>query len=243
MRSSSVKCAVRAAAWVIACAAAGCGHAPGSAESAASADMRDTAANHLPDGAFLEPEDRAALPPGVSIRPVYAKGISLTKVSEGFVPNLYEDVARYCTIGYGHLVKRAPCNGTEPAEFLGGLSEPRGGELLVADMLTTQRAVMTLLQIDVTDGQYAALCDFTFNVGPSNLRKSKLLRLVNARQFDQVPGELILWTKAGGKENDGLKRRREREIALFFDGRPVPKAAAPEGLNRPLIDIRTGEPG
>jgi GH24 family phage-related lysozyme (muramidase) len=40
-----------------------------------------------------------------------------------------------------------------------------------------QRAVMTLVKTRLTDGQYAALCDFTYNVGSENLKKSTLPRV------------------------------------------------------------------
>ena len=41
------------------------------------------------------------LPKGVRLRPVPDKGIALAKVSEGFVPRLYNDGSRFCSIGYG----------------------------------------------------------------------------------------------------------------------------------------------
>jgi len=197
--------------------------------------------DRLTAGIFLEPEERAVLPPGVELRPVYDKGIELTKVSEGFRSNLYNDAARYCTIAYGHLVKRAPCNGKEPAEFRRGVSRERGTELLVDDMGTAQITVMTSVEVDLTDGQYAALCDFVFNVGSGNFRRSTLLKVVNAGQFERVPFQLRRWVKAGGRELAGLKTRREREIELFFDGLPLARLAPLEGEDLSVIDIRAGE--
>jgi hypothetical protein len=48
---------------------------------------------------------------------------------------------------------------------------------------------------------------------------------------------------AGGKELAGLKARREREIDLFFDGLPKPKAPplTRGGEDLSPIDIRKGE--
>lgn len=195
----------------------------------------------LTPGIFLEPESRAALPPGVTLRKVYEPGIQATKQSEGFRSRLYNDVAGYCTIAYGHLIKRVPCDGGEPEEFRRGLSEPRGSELLVKDMEGAQRWVMTIVAVDLTDGQFAALCDFVFNVGGGNLKTSTLLQVINARQFDRVPFQFRRWVMAGGKEVTGLKARREREIDLFFDGLPRPKAAPPPDEDLSPIDIRKGE--
>jgi len=215
----------------------------------------------LTPGIFLEPEPRTALPPGVELRnpgvelrkpgvelrKVYNQGLQLTKSFEGFRGRLYHDAAGYCTIAYGHVVKLAPCDGSEPDEFLNGVSEPRGGELLVKDLERAQRAVMTNVGIwptmNLTDGQYAALCDFTFNVGGGNLKSSTLLQVINAGQFHHVPSQFRRWTMAGGKELAALKARREREIDLFFDGLPKPKAAPPTrgGEDLSPIDIRKGE--
>ena len=192
-------------------------------------------------GIFLEPEERAVLPAGMELRPVYARGIELTKLSEGFVGELYNDAANYCTIAYGHLVKLAPCDGTEPPAFLDGVTREEGTELLVEDMGTAQVAVMTMVDVDLTDGQYAALCDFVFNVGSGNFRRSTLRKVLNAGDFDGVPFQLRRWVKAGGRELPGLVTRREGEIALFFDGLPVARAAPPPGVEVEPVDIRAGE--
>jgi lysozyme len=195
----------------------------------------------LTPGIFLEPAERAALPPGVVLRKVYAKGLEVTKFFEGFRSRLYNDAAGYCTIAYGHLIKYARCDGNEPDEFRKGVSEPRGSELLVKDMEMAQRAVMTAVTADLSDGQYAALCDFAFNVGGGNLKSSTLLKVINAGQYERVKGQFLRWNKADGKEFKGLTKRREREIELFFDGLPTPRAAPPADEDLTPIDIRKGE--
>lgn|SRR5215471_5588271 len=195
----------------------------------------------LTPGIFLEPEQPVALSAGVRVREVYDKGIKMTKNSEGFRSHLYNDAARYCTIAYGHLVQKAPCNGMEPAEFRAGVTEPRGTELLIQDMEIARWSVMTMTRVELTDGQFAALCDFVYNVGPSNLRNSTLLQVINQGDFDRVPAQFRRWIVADGREIPGLKMRREREITLFFDGLPIPRAAARLGEALSPIDIRTGE--
>jgi len=195
----------------------------------------------LTPGLFLEPAQQVALPAGVRVREVYDKGIKMTKSSEGFRSHLYNDAARYCTIAYGHLVKKAPCNGMEPAEFRAGVTEPRGTELLISDMEVARWSVMTMTRVELTDGQFAALCDFVYNVGASNLRNSTLLQVINQGDFDRVPAQFRRWIIADGREIPGLKIRREREIILFFDGLPIPRAAARLGEDLSPIDIRTGK--
>jgi lysozyme len=195
----------------------------------------------LTPGIFLGPEERAVLPQGMELRPIFETGLQLTKTSEGFRSRLYNDAAHYCTIAYGHLIKRAPCNGTEPGEFRKGVTEPRGAKLLVADMEQAQIAVLTGVRVDLTDGQYAALCDFVYNVGGGNFKSSTLLRMVNARRHDQVPFQLRRWAKAGGRELPGLVTRREREIDLYTAGSGVERGVPAAGEDLSPIDIRTGE--
>jgi GH24 family phage-related lysozyme (muramidase) len=100
---------------------------------------------------------------------------------------------------------------------------------------------MTMTRVELTDGQFAALCDFVYNVGASNLRNSTLLQVINQGDFDRVPAQFRRWIIADGREIPGLKIRREREIILFFDGLPIPRAAARLGEDLSPIDIRTGE--
>ena len=192
-------------------------------------------------GIFLEPEERAALPPGVTLRGVYDKGLQLTKESEGFRSHLYNDAAQYCTIAYGHLIKLAPCDGSEPEEFLQGVSEPKGAQMLRKDMERAERAVLTAVKLPLTDGQYAALCDFVYNVGGGNFRRSTLLKVINKDEFERVPFQLRRWVKAGGRELAGLKKRREREIELFFEDIGIPRAAPAPDEDLTPVDIRQGE--
>lgn len=221
------------------CAATGPCESPGSVSAARPTLLRVLDA--MVPGIFLDPVDKAFGDPGQPLRPVVDKGILLTKVSEGFVPRLYEDAAGYCTIAYGHLMKLGRCGRPERAQFPGNISEPEGGRMLVRDMEKAQRAVMGLVKVPLTDGQFAALTDFTFNVGAGKLQKSTLLKAINANQHARVPFQLRRWVMAGGRPLRGLQVRREREIALYFEGRPVPKDAPADEETTPL-DVRRGEP-
>lgn len=192
---------------------------------------------HAP-GIFMDIEGRAVLPAGMTLRPVVAKGLAVTKRGEGWRNKLYNDAAGYCTVGYGHLIKLARCDGTEP--WQSGLSEAEGEKLLVEDMRDAQIAVMLAVKTRLTDTQYAALCDFVFNVGGGNFRKSRLLQVVNAGQHDQVATQLMRWSMAGGKEVPGLLRRRQMEIDLYYDGLLASRATPSAGEDLSPIDIRTG---
>ena len=191
---------------------------------------------HAP-GILLE-DTKDVLPQGVELRKVYKPGIELTKKWEGWVPKRYNDAVGYCTVGYGHLLKKKNCDGTgNEVEFLNGISKKRGEELLIEDMGKAQITVQLAVPKDIDDGAYAALVDFTFNVGGNNFKNSTLLAVVKKKQFDHVPEQLLRWTRAAGVELAGLKKRRQDEIKVFFDGKPVPKPAPIPGEDLSPLNI------
>ncbi|MEJ6004754.1 lysozyme [Paucibacter sp. AS339] len=125
--------------------------------------------------------------------------MKLTKDSEGWSAKLYDDAAGYCTIGYGHLIKKARCDGSELSEFLRGITKLRGAEILAKDMRLAEITVMLEVVPQLSDNQYAAIVDFVFNVGGLNFRTSTLLKRLNESRFDDVPAQLGRWTMANGK--------------------------------------------
>jgi lysozyme len=191
--------------------------------------------------AELTSPTRALPPMNFSLRAISPQGLSLTKSSEGWVPYRYNDAARYCSIGYGHLIKKAPCDGTEPAEFLRRLSEPRGEQILLGDMASSRYAVMTSVEVKLTDGEFAALSDFVFNVGSRNFLRSTLLKVINSEEEERVSIQFRRWVLAGGKTRPGLVRRRELEIDLFFQGRPKVRGVPLPGEDLSPLDVLSDE--
>jgi lysozyme len=45
-----------------------------------------------------------------------------------------------------------------------------------------------------------------------------MLKVLNNKEYDDVPAQIKRWNKAGGKVLQGLIRRREAE-ALLFEGK------------------------
>jgi lysozyme len=76
--------------------------------------------------------------------------------------------------------------------------------------------VIALLQVPVSDNQFAALVSFAYNCGVGNLKSSTLLRKVNESKFTEAAAEFLKWDKAQGQVMPGLTRRREAEKALFL---------------------------
>ena len=69
----------------------------------------------------------------------------------------------------------------------------------------------------LTQNQFDALVAWTYNLGPTNLNNSTMLKVLNENKLDEVPGEMRKWCKAGGKVLEGLERRRLAESMLFED--------------------------
>lgn len=144
-------------------------------------------------------------------------GVDFIKQFEGFNPNLYNDAAGHCTIGYGKLVHSGNCNGSESEEFKAGISKERGTELLKEEVDQLQ-SLINGVKVQLNQSQFDALTSFTFNVGRGAFSKSTLLRKLNDGDYAAVPGELKKWVKAGGKTLQGLVKRRDAEADLFQNG-------------------------
>jgi lysozyme len=156
-------------------------------------------------------------------------GLALIKRFEGLMTRAYIDPVGIWTIGYGHTAKAGPPSPVKGMKITAGEAE----EILRRDLIKYERAVLEAVQVPLTQNQFDALVSFTFNVGPTNLRNSTLLRLLNARHYDAVPAQLRRWDKGtvGGKKVvlKGLTRRRAAEAALWStaDGARTPPDVVP----------------
>ena len=67
--------------------------------------------------------------------------------------------------------------------------------------------------------QIDAMVAWTYNLGPTNLGSSTMLKVLNKGKMQEVPQEMRKWVKANGKTLPGLERRRLAE-SMLFDGDP-----------------------
>lgn len=150
------------------------------------------------------------LPPNVSSvfgpRPVSAAGIALIKEFEGLRLQAYSCAAGVCTIGWGHTLTAKPGQ---------RITIEMAERLLADDVKQAAAAVEKHARVPLNDNQFAALASFVFNVGPTNFYNSTLLRLLNRGWYEQVPVQLMRWTRANGEMQGGLTRRRKAEAALW----------------------------
>ena len=150
------------------------------------------------------------------MRHVTEEGINLIKRFEGFSPTIYICPAGYPTIGYGHVVLAH-----EQDQFATGITQADATELLRQDVRIAERAVLRLISVPLTNGQFDALVSFTFNLGAGAVQRSTLRRKVNRGEHESVPAELMKWVWAAGKRMPGLVRRRKAEALAYSSGPPV----------------------
>lgn len=140
------------------------------------------------------------------MRHITQDGLNLIKQFERFSSCIYLDAAQLPTIGYGHLLRSG-----EAEMFKNGITESVAQALLIKDMLRAEQAVLRLITVPLTNGQFDALVSFTFNLGAGALQRSTLRRKVNREEHSDVPAELMKWVWAGGRKLKGLLKRRKAE--------------------------------
>ena len=155
---------------------------------------------------------------------------ALLKKFEGCKLSSYRCPANICTIGYGHT----SAAGLPEVKDGMKITQKQADEILFDDLVKYETAVYGMVKQPLTQHQFDVLVDFAYNAGIGALKTSTLLKKVNAAQFDDVPTELMKWTKGGGKVLTGLVRRRQAESAWWTtqqsqahdeqDGRTEPDA-------------------
>src|SRR5579871_1177365 len=131
-------------------------------------------------------------------------GLNLIKTFEGYKAAVYDDVAGHPTIGYGHKLVAGEV-------YPYDVTEEQATAILLKDVAWAEQTVNMLVNVPLTQGQFDALVDFTYNLGAGTLERSTLLRVLNEKRYDYAADQFQAWDHAGGVEVDGLKRRREAE--------------------------------
>jgi len=217
-----------------------------------SADAMFDRLDRVIPGILREEGTRAVLPEGMKLRKTTNDGIQLAMNFEGWEPVLYNDPVGYCTVGYGHLIKKAPCNGNEPnelnhcptstvGELKKELSNLRGEQILRCDMAQAETLATLNLRPDLPDHRYAAMVDMIFNIGPKFV-DSTAIRMVNEGNYAEVPAQLMRWVYANGKYLKGLEKRRRAAVALWLGPEAATRGETiPSAEPEQAIDIYVGE--
>ena len=134
------------------------------------------------------------------------EGLSLIKKFEGCELKAYRCSANVLTIGYGH---------TKGVEEDQEITQEEAEEMLASELGEYEGYINDMVECDLEQYQFDALVAWVYNLGPTNLRSSTMLKRLNANDLDDVPTQIRRWNKAGGKVLAGLTRRREAESLMF----------------------------
>lgn len=88
-------------------------------------------------------------------------------------------------------------------------------ELFDKDLAKFENYVRDLVTVPLTQPQFDALVSFVYNLGPTNFKKSTLLKYINQGKVKEAQAQFLRWNRAGGKVLRGLTRRRLAEAVLF----------------------------
>ena len=132
--------------------------------------------------------------------------INLIKELEGCRFRAYDCPAGVCTIGYGH---------TEGVYSGMLIDEDEAERFLSQDIKKVEDAINQAVLVKLNQNQFDALVSFIFNIGVQAFYRSTLLQKLNTNNFKDVPFEMSRWKYVHGIVNEGLRKRREKEVALF----------------------------
>lgn len=104
------------------------------------------------------------------------------------------------------------CNGHTGSELkLGQTFTPAQCETVLYKDLLSHADDIDCVKAPITDGQKAAYISFSYNVGKVKFCKSTMVKKANAGDKVGSCNEFPRWTLAGGRELQGLVKRREAE--------------------------------
>lgn len=147
------------------------------------------------------------------------KGVRFITGWEGFSSCPYRDAVGVWTIGYGSTAGVGP---SSPC-----VTKRRARRRLKREINATYApAVTRLINRNLNQEQFDALCSFVYNVGVGALETSTLRKRLNSGENKRTVfrEELPRWNRAGGAVLEGLTKRRWAEVRLAnrgdYSGRP-----------------------
>lgn len=158
-------------------------------------------------------------------------GLDLIKRWEGCRLKAYKDSVGVWTIGYG-LTSAAGIVQVYEGMVI---SQAQADDYLARALVKYEQAVDKAITRPMTQPQFDSMTSLCYNIGPNAFANSSVVRRFNAGDIAGAGEAFLMWTKAGGKELQGLVNRRKDERAFFLRGaeaiqkpvEPVPPAPAP----------------
>ena len=144
------------------------------------------------------------------------EAVSLIKEFEGFESQAYIDTDGTPVIGYG-LSKI----GGQPVQIGDRISPQQADTALNAHLKEIYEELDRVVKVDLSDRQLSALASIAFNVGINSIKRSTLVKKVNAGDYAGAANEFLRWDKANLRgrlvQLPGLTRRRHAERQLFLE--------------------------
>ena len=95
------------------------------------------------------------------------------------------------------------------------INQDEAEHLLKEEMPEYEGYINNMVEVPLEQCQFDALVCWVYNLGPTNLKESTLLRILNEGDYGGVPEQIKRWNKAGGEVLAGLVKRRQSEANLF----------------------------
>jgi lysozyme len=118
----------------------------------------------------------------------------------------WDALGKVWTIGWGHT--RGVAQGLT-------CIQAQADAWLPEDMALCEADVNSHVTVPLTQNEFDALCDFSFNLGCEALNSSTLLKQLNAGNYKAAAAEFQKWDHAGGQVVAGLLTRRLAEQDVF----------------------------
>ena len=145
------------------------------------------------------------------------EGVTLIKHYEGCPKDTdgnavsYRCPANKLTIGYGSLKL---IDGSPVKDDM-SITMQEAEDLLTHELKQYQEYINDMVKVPLKQNEFDALVSWVFNLGPTNLKSSTMLKVLNEGKYHEVPEQIKRWNKVNGKVNEGLVKRRKSEALLF----------------------------
>ncbi|MEO1136682.1 MAG: lysozyme [Pseudomonadota bacterium] len=133
-------------------------------------------------------------------------GLKIIKDSEGLRLEAY-NLGGQWLIGYGH---------SRTARAGMTITEAEAERLLREDIRASEDAVRKMVTVPVNQNQFSAMVSLAYNMGAGGFSRSSVLSEINAGDYQGAANAFRNHNRAGGRENEHLTERREKERTLFL---------------------------
>ena len=140
------------------------------------------------------------------------EGKSLIKKFEGCPKDeleAYKCSAGVWTIGYGR---------TKNVNEGDTCTQEQADKWLEEELKEYESYIHDAVLVPLDQNEFDALVAWTYNLGPTNLNNSTMLKVLNDNKKEEVPYQIQRWNKVTVRFYEGLERRRLAE-SLLFEGK------------------------